>query len=450
MDHAHEKPVSDSPDDLFRWQAYFQKSSEALFFLNRRRRLLFANRAWEQVTGIALREVRGLVCKRRNLDAGAEAAEAVANVLAPLPEVLEGKPAQARRALPDQKNQARRWFDIAFFPFSAEAGLLGILGKMTPVPRQGAGQDPPFPEKIVALRERRLQEYSLDQVPGDLPAMRRLVEQARLASQTHLPAVLVGERGTGKQWLARCIHQHSGRREQTFAAIDCSRLPSWALLEVIRGNWEQTRRPLGTLYLQEPACLPREMQEHLCRLLVSWKEDPEQRVSVLAGCTTDPEADVRSGRFFAQCWCLLSPLVLHVPPLRERLDDLPWLIDKFLERARAASGKEVHPLTPEVVQALRSYSWPGNLAELYEVLRAACMRAKGQHLAVEDLPFYVRALPVSAPRPLPLDTLLQDVERRLILLALRQARSNKSKAAELLGIWRPRLLRRMQALGIPE
>jgi len=100
------------------------------------------------------------------------------------------------------------------------------------------------------------------------------------------------------------------------------------------------------------------------------------------------------------------------------------------------------------VRVLRSYSWPGNLAELYEVLCAACLRAKGDRLAVEDLPFHVRAAPVAANRLLPLDSLLQDVERRLIILALKQARANKTKAAELLGIWRPRLIRRMQALGI--
>jgi DNA-binding NtrC family response regulator len=126
------------------------------------------------------------------------------------------------------------------------------------------------------------------------------------------------------------------------------------------------------------------------------------------------------------------------------------LIDRFLERARTVSGKEVQPLTPEAVQALRTYTWPENLAELYEVLRAGCTRAKGERLAVEDLPFHVRAVPVSSDRPLPLDTLLQEVERRLIILALKQARSNKTKAAEILGIWRPRLIRRMQALGIAE
>jgi DNA-binding NtrC family response regulator len=280
--------------------------------------------------------------------------------------------------------------------------------------------------------------------------MRRLVEQARLTSQTPLPAVLVGERGTGKEWLARCIHQQSNRRERTFAAIDCAHLPSWALLEVLRGNWEQARRPLGTLYLQEPACLPRDMQEHLARLLVAWKEEAEPKVAVLAGFTTDPQEEVRAGRLLPQCWCLLSPLVLNLPPLRERLDDLPWLIDRFLERARTASGKEVRELTSEAVQFLRSYSWPGNLAELYEVLRAGCFRSKGERLTVEDLPFHMRSAPVSAARPLPLDSLLQDVERRLIVLALKQARANKTKAAELLGIWRPRLIRRMQALGISE
>jgi len=289
--------------------------------------------------------------------------------------------------------------------------------------------------------------------------MRRLVEQARLASQTQLPAVLLGERGTGKQWLARCIHQHSSRRERTFAAVDCARLPPRALLEVLRGDWEQGRLPLGTLYLQEPACLPREMQEHLCRLIISWREIGDQPASVLAGFSTEPQEDVRSGRLLPQCWCLLSPLVLNLPPLRERLDDLPWLIDKLLARAKTASGREVSDLTDDAVQVLQlvrevCFDLAGDLVES----RLVGHRQVREHLAIdvdvgallEDMPFHVRAAPVSANRPLPLDSLLQEVERRLIALALKQARGNKTRAAEILGIWRPRLIRRMQALGISE
>jgi transcriptional regulator with PAS, ATPase and Fis domain len=440
----------DSTEDLFRWQAYFQKSSEPLFFLNRRRRLLFVNHALESLAGITLREVRGLVCQRRFLETGGDTAAALANALAPLPEVLEGKPARVRRSLPGLKNQPRLWFDIAFFPFAGESGLLGILGKMTAVPRLGTIDDSPLPEKIIALRERRAQEFALDQIGSELPAMRRLVEQARLASQTQLPAALVGERGTGKQWLARCIHQQSSRRERTFAAVDCARLPSWALLEIIRGNWEQGGRPFGTLYLREPGCLLREMQEHLCRLLLSWKEEGEKQAAVLAGFVAEPEDEVRAGRLLPQLWCLLSPLVLHVPPLRERLDDLPWFIDKFLERARAANGGAVVALTEDAMGILRRHSWPGNLAELYQVLLAGCARAKKEQLPAEDLPFYLRTGPAPANRSLPLDPLLQDVERRLIVLALQHAKGNKTKAAELLGIWRPRLIRRMHALGIAE
>src|SRR5437879_6060365 len=169
MDPLPEKPVASSADEPFRWQTYFQKSSEPLFFLNRQRRLLFANRAWESLAEIALREARGLVCKRRTLDAGAEPLEALANALAPPPEVMKGKPANARRALGSRKNQPRRWFDIAFFPFAGESGLLGILGKLTPVPHQGASDDPPLPEKIIALRERRMQEFTLDQIASNCP-----------------------------------------------------------------------------------------------------------------------------------------------------------------------------------------------------------------------------------------------------------------------------------------
>src|SRR5207253_5896942 len=123
-------------------------------------------------------------------------------------------------------------------------------------------------------------------------------------------------------------------------------------------------------------------------------------------------------------------------------------VERFLPRASRAAGREVRGVSSETTLLLRAYSWPGNLRELYEVLVGACLRAKGDTIEPGDLPFHLRHAPLPAEKPLSLDAVLEQVERRLIVQALRLAKNNKSRAAELLTIWRARLLRRMENLDI--
>jgi DNA-binding NtrC family response regulator len=134
--------------------------------------------------------------------------------------------------------------------------------------------------------------------------------------------------------------------------------------------------------------------------------------------------------------------------LRERREDLPMLLERLLARARAAMDKPVAELSPECREILQTHAWPGNLRELAAVVQSACRRAAGQRLEVGDLPLYLRQPPASTPRHLPLDPLLEQVEKRLLALALRLVQGNKKKAADLLEIWRPRLLRRLTALKL--
>jgi DNA-binding NtrC family response regulator len=147
----------------------------------------------------------------------------------------------------------------------------------------------------------------------------------------------------------------------------------------------------------------------------------------------------------------LATLVLDVPPLRDRLDDLPTLLERLRPEGAAAKG-----LTAAANEAFRAYGWPGNLAELRRVLSAACGRAAGDRIDLADLPMAFRearlidAEPPPAANALALEETLARVEARLIRLALRRARGNRTRAAELLGLQRARLLRRLEALGIDE
>jgi len=436
--------------DEFRWQGFFQRCSEPVFLLNGRRSFLFVNRAWEELTGVALADVRGQICRRRR-EPQPDSLEVLQNALAPPPEALAGKPTRVRRFLPGGA-AGPRWWDVTFFPLRGTHGLLGLLGRITAVAPQASSSTPLLPERLINLRERLRQAYCVAQLDGDLPALQRVAEQVRLASRTSAPVLLLGEPGTGKEWLARTIHQESPSRELAFAGLECGRLPPVALEAVLFGPAGLRRVGVGTLYLKEPQRLPRELQARVVDLLRSTSKvapgSPAPALRILAGCGCDPVEEVRAGRLLADLHFALSTLTISLPPLRERLADLPALVERMLERLQVEDQGPVKILSAEALEVLRGHLWPDNLRELHTVLAEACAQARGHQIEAAELPWYLRNLPPAPERSLPLDSLLEQVERRLILLALRKARNNKTRAAEILAIWRPRLLRRMEALGI--
>ncbi len=433
-----------------RWQAFLQRSPEPLFLLNQERRLVFVNRAWEALVGLAQAEARLLRCTLKKPASPEDVwEEVVRHVLCPPPEVLDGRAARRRRLLPANE-PGRRWWDVEFLPFRNPAGRPCVLGKITPVAEETGAAASDLSEKLASLRERVAGRHRLDLLPDALPSMRRLAEQVRLAARTRLPALLVGERGAGKRWLARAVHYLGPGCERGFAALDCARLPPPALADALFGAGGLLNRPgVGTLYLREPSGLPRELQARLA----GWAADPgPDAPRLLAGCA-DAAADLRDGRLLDELHGAVSALVLPVPPLRERLADLPRLTEQLLADADAAPDgegpKRVAGLAADAWAVVRAYSWPGNLRELAEVLASARGRAKGDRIAAADLPLYLRLPPAPAPpRPLPLKDLLEETERRLLLLALRLANGKTTRAAELLSVRREHLWRRLKALRL--
>jgi transcriptional regulator with PAS, ATPase and Fis domain len=441
-------PESPTPTEpAFRWNHFFGRATEPLFVLNRRRQLLFVNPAWETLTGHNARAVYKRVCRRQR-DAVPGSCAAVQHALCPPREVLDGRLTQVRRLFLGANGPC--WWDVLYVPLVGPHGVLGVVGMIQVVGTGPVFSGQPLPEKLVALRQRQALGYALDHLDTGSPAMQRVAQQVSLASRLRVPVLLVGEDGAGKQWLAQTIHQESVDRENVFVALDCRRLPAAALARVLFGPGGWVQRGSVTLYFREPAYLPGELQARLHEVLTAATEGDRPVPRVLAGCSKDPVEDVRAGRLLDEWHCWLSPLTIQVPPLRERLAGLSGLVQRLLRRASAGGERSVSGLSEEAWELVRGYAWPGNLRELYAVLASACERCGGEVLQAADLPWYLRPSAPTVERNLPLDRLLEQVERRLIQIALVMARGNKSRAAEILEIWRPRLMRRMEALGIEE
>ena len=452
---GNDPPATQPPsvaDDLvdFRWQALFQKSVDALFVLNRRRRILFVNRAWERATGLAAIPARGLQCRHATLPHDAPLDLQVRVLCAPPPEVLAGKAACVRRYWLGE-GVAPGWWEVEYLPLAGVDSALAIIGRLTRIDRPAEAAPDFVPVAVPMIRPSRA---GFESLASAVPAMGVVSRQARLAAGIELPFLVVGEKGVGKRWLAGVIHDASAKRQGPLVVLACARLPldqCRALLThrtAVRMGWSG-----ATLFLQEPQLLPMDVQRELVERL---EEGPSPASSRLAaGMRIEPEEAIDKGLLLPDLAAQLQTLVIRVPPLRERHADLGALIEACWKRTRTQLGKQELVLARETREQLERYSWPANFHELSRVLLSAAQQASGKTIAPADLPAAIRLqlqledVPSSpSSKPPPLDALLEQVERRMLTLAQRRFGGNKSRAAEWLGIWRARMIRRLEALGL--
>ncbi|HEX5818821.1 MAG TPA: sigma-54 dependent transcriptional regulator [Gemmatimonadales bacterium] len=309
---------------------------------------------------------------------------------------------------------------------------------------------------------------------GRSPAMQEVFRLLERAARSAHPVLITGESGTGKELVARAVHQLSGRG--TFVPVNCGALPEHLLESELFGHErgaftgaDRARDGLfqvangGTLFLDEIGELPVSLQPKLLRALESGEvrrvgatRTVSADVRVVAATNRDLEADMRAGRFRQDLFWRLNVLTVHLPPLRERLEDLPELAAYLLSRALhegrlAASDDDTEPaplrFAPEVVEAFRAYTWPGNVRELRNVIARAATLATGEVITLDDLPPRLREAPglemqvAAAARQ---GLTLRDVERAYILEVLRSVQGNRSRAAVLLGLDRKTLYRRLE------
>ena len=392
-------PAPPEPDDRprFAWRAFFQKATVPVFVVGPTRRLRYANPAWEKLTGKPLTKVRGMrVSARRS-------ASPLGQALAAPPEVWAGQTARSRRPVPPA-DAGPPWWDVTFVPLPGDGRMLGVIGFVAPVGERVRG-GPKVAPALADVRRDHAASYPFELLAGPSPASGRLLGQAQLAAQVTAPVWIVGEPGTGKETLARVIHHNGPTREKAFLGLDCAGLPP-ALVESLlfgKGGLAGSGR-LGTVYLKDPAALPLNVQDRLAGLFTAERANLPRLVCGSARTAGD---EVRAGRLVPPFHTALAVLELRVPALRERLDDLPGLADRLLDRfpTRPAIADDVWPV-------LRSHDWPANLRELADVLGQAVRRAADGPVTRDHLPRFVREKHLIASEPLPAGRPDLDARRR--------------------------------------
>jgi len=309
--------------------------------------------------------------------------------------------------------------------------------------------------------------YCYPNIIGESNAMKDVFRMIDRLSKSDSTVLIHGESGTGKELVASTIHYQGKRKDGPFVIVNCGALPE-TLIESELFGYEKgaftgaTRRKPGrfelasggTLFLDEVGELPPSVQVKLLRVLqdgtferLGGTETIKVDVRVIAATNRDLEAEVKEGTFREDLYYRLAVIPLTLPPLRERREDIPLLIEHFLQRYTSRLGKQVS-LSKDAVTALMEYHFPGNVRELENIIERVVTLCDGNLVKKEDLPAHVLKKDSEQPEFQPLTKVAQEAERQYILRVLRQTGGNRSRAASVLGISRKTLWEKMRQYGI--
>ena len=310
--------------------------------------------------------------------------------------------------------------------------------------------------EVKQLRRQLRDQGSFGRMIGNSPRVRPVYRTIEQAAPTAASVLIWGESGTGKELAAQTIHELSPRSSFPFVAINCAAIPETLLESEIFGHEKgaftgaQDRRTgvfelahRGTLFLDEIAEMQPATQVKLLRVLqertfrrLGGRQEQSVDVRVIAATNVNPVDAVKSGKLREDLFYRLNVFTIELPPLRERREDLPLLIQRFLNEFNSTNNKQVKAVDQESMQILEQYPWPGNIRELRNVIERATILAEGEFIQMKHLPPLLvtkgeETLPTMTLTP---GTTVDEAERRLILLTLDHTRNNKTRAAEILGI----------------
>ncbi|MBA4020627.1 MAG: hypothetical protein C0483_26000 [Pirellula sp.] len=447
--------------------------ADPLYVVDERRRLVYVNEACGRWLNCKPEELLGRECRYAPAES-TDVLNALATSLCPPPAAFAGEQITAEIVPPREDSDAgcapRR---AMFLPWRLSAPDTFVVAVWLPpseiMERDAALRSTTAEEatKLHALTARLRREaagrYALDRLVGVGPSMQRIRAQIGVAAACSAPLSIVGRPGTGRSRIARAVHyaQAASATKATGSAeafplvpLESGVLNAELLQSTIRGMIRAARsagRPSGgTLLLADADLLPTDAQAELAGFL-KLVELP-LRIMTTSAVSLERHAEV--GRFRADLAAWLAVMVIEVPPLASRPEDIAPLAQYFVEEQNAAGDRQIGGFASDALDRLAAYAWPGETVELAEVVRAAYARAEGPLINAADLPArlaYADDAQRYAPAPpeaIDLDQFLGDMERELLQRALAQAKGNKTTAARLLGLSRPRLYRRLVQLGL--
>ncbi|UVT18620.1 MAG: sigma-54-dependent Fis family transcriptional regulator [Nitrospira sp.] len=320
--------------------------------------------------------------------------------------------------------------------------------------------------EVSRLRKEVRKEYSFHQILGKSKAIQMVFDLIRRVADSPTNVLITGESGTGKELVAKAIHYNSDRKDAPFTPVNCAAIPEQLLESELfghmrgaftdakmdkRGLFEEAQK--GTLFLDEISELPLMLQAKILRAIqekeirrVGATKPISVDVRIIAATNLNLSEEVKNKRFREDLYYRLNVIELKLPPLRERREDIPLLVDAFLKKCGAVRGKEVKGVSEAALAMLMDYTWPGNVRELENVIERAVTLSRSEKISPDDLPSAVqgargerRVLDEAAEKSLP----LHELEKEYIKKILEKSGGNKYQTAHTLGIDRKTLYRKL-------
>lgn len=313
------------------------------------------------------------------------------------------------------------------------------------------------------LIEQMQSDKVFEHIIGKSPAMEHLFEMIRKVAPTRASVLITGESGVGKELIASAIHNLSPRKDRSYIKVHCAALAE-SLLEselfghekgaytgatsLKRGRFELADN--GTIFLDEIGEINQNIQIKILRVLqerqferVGGEKSITVDTRLITATNRDLEKEVAAGTFRSDLYYRLNVVHLHVPPLRERKEDLPLMIDAFLKEFTEENAKKITSIEPKARAALYAYDWPGNIRQLRNCLESAVVMSSDNTIRLADLPEPIRDAEQTATIHIQIGTTLAEAERHIIMETLTAYKGNKSKTADILGIGRKTLHRKL-------
>lgn len=312
------------------------------------------------------------------------------------------------------------------------------------------------------------ERYQFENIIGGSPAFQAVLNQVRQVASTDATVLLTGESGTGKEVIANAIHLNSSRRDGPLVKVHCAALPE-TLLESELFGYEKgaftgatSRRKGrfeladgGTLFLDEIGEISPVVQVKLLRVLqeqsferVGGEETIKVNVRLVAATNKNLKDMVEKGSFREDLYYRLNVIHIELPPLRERREDIPLLVNHFIKLYAERHRRTIESIYPKAMRLLESYPWPGNIRELQHTIEKLVIFAKGSVIEESDLPENIISQRTRQEIVLPIGITLEEAEKRLIFATLDAMHGNKSRTARTLGIGRKTLLRKLEGYGM--